>query len=151
MNKKHLIWLPVILFMVLIFYLSHQPATTSSELSTGITEVIIQAIEKIIPDMDFDMENLNHTVRKNAHFFAYLFLGVLVINACRKSGIKGFLYAFIISVLYAMSDEFHQLFVPGRAGQVKDIIIDSAGAATGILGYLVVSLNKSRVKRIQKN
>ncbi|NLK51330.1 MAG: VanZ family protein [Syntrophomonadaceae bacterium] len=46
--KKTLSWAAVVFWMALIFYLSHQPATASNELSTGITAVIIQAVEKVI-------------------------------------------------------------------------------------------------------
>lgn len=124
--------------MVLIFYLSHQPATESNELSTGITEKIVETVEKIAPDIDIDIGSFNHIIRKNGHFFAYLVLGILVVNGLRGSGVsgyKGFILALLICVLYAVSDEIHQLYVPGRGGQVKDVIIDSAGALVGILGY----------------
>jgi VanZ family protein len=65
-----------------------------------------------------------------------------VINALRRSGAYGYrsiVLALLICVLYAISDEVHQLFVPGRGGQVKDIIIDSAGATVGIGVYLLIS------------
>ena len=41
--------------------------------------------------------------------------------------------SFIICFLYASSDEFHQLFVPGRSGQVTDIFIDMIGVVLGLL------------------
>lgn len=81
-------------------------------------------------------------VRKNAHFFVYLVLGVFVINALRRSGVRGYrcvVYALLICILYAASDELHQVFVPGRGAQVKDVIIDSAGACVGILVCLIIS------------
>jgi VanZ family protein len=53
--------------------------------------------------------------------------------------------------LYAASDEFHQLFVPGRSGEVKDVLIDSAGAVTGaLLFYLALRLYENyRKTKIQ--
>nr|WP_255258159.1 VanZ family protein [Bacillus sp. AFS018417] len=75
--------------MVLIIYLSYQSDTKSNELSTRITEVIIEKIEKIAPNTEFDIRVFNHIVRKNVHFFIYLVLGVLVINALRRSGKQG--------------------------------------------------------------
>ena len=137
--KRVISWLLVILWMALIFYLSHQPATESNSLSTGITERIVTIIERVTSDIDFDVSSFNHIVRKNAHFFAYLILGVLVSNALKNNDFKGtnrFLIALAICVLYAISDEIHQLFIPGRAGQVRDIIIDSAGVVVGISAYL---------------
>ncbi len=139
--KKILYWAAVILWMALIFFLSSQVAEQSNQLSTGITEAIVNTIEKIIPDSEYAVEGLNHIVRKNAHFIAYLVLGALTVNALRSSGVhgyKGIIAALIICVIYAASDEIHQLFVPGRGGQVTDVLIDSAGAliGSGIIGIL---------------
>lgn len=67
--RKILPWVLVVLWMALIFYLSHQPATESNELSTGITEIIIETVEKIAPDIDLDIGSFNHIIRKNAHFY----------------------------------------------------------------------------------
>lgn len=128
--KKIFPWILVVLWMSIIFYLSHQPATSSNKLSSGITEWIIMTIERIVPNLNFDLRNLNHIIRKNAHFIAYLILGVLVVNGNKHTRL-----AFLICVLYAISDEFHQLFVPGRAGQIKDVFIDSVGAFVGIIVY----------------
>ncbi|WP_257348292.1 VanZ family protein [Pseudalkalibacillus decolorationis] len=137
----------VILWIALIFYLSHQPATMSNELSTGITEVIVKTVEKVIPNMDFDIRGFNHIVRKNAHFFAYLVLGLLVINALRRSELYGYRsigLALLICVIYAISDEVHQLFIPGRSGEIRDVLIDSTGASVGIGVYLMIDWMKYR-------
>ncbi|SER69208.1 VanZ family protein [Psychrobacillus sp. OK032] len=136
--NKFISYTAVILWMALIFYFSHQPANKSNELSTGITEVIVTAVEKVAPHSDFIFENLNHLVRKNAHFLIYLVLGVLLIHSLRLRGVgrfKGMGLALFICVLYAISDEVHQLFVPGRGAQVRDVLIDSAGAFVGIGVY----------------
>ncbi|HOJ11795.1 MAG TPA: VanZ family protein [Clostridiales bacterium] len=139
---KLLSWMAVILWMSLIFYLSHQPAAKSSELSTSITEVIIDTIETVAPQVKIEKGDLHYIVRKNAHFFYYLVLGILVVNALRRSGIYGYksiLLALLICILYAVSDEAHQIFIPGRSGEIRDVIIDSTGSNVGIFGYLVVS------------
>jgi len=110
-------------------------------MSTGITEIIIKMIVKIIPSVDIDIGSFNHIIRKNAHFIAYLVLGVLALNALRRNEVYGYrnlALAIGICILYAISDEVHQLFVPGRAGQVRDVILDSAGAAVGIGAYLLI-------------
>lgn len=154
MKRKVISWLLVILWMGLIFYLSHQQAAQSSHLSTGITERIIAIIDRVTIGIEIDLAELNHIVRKNAHFFAYLILGILVINALKSNGIKGyksFFIALLICIVYAISDEVHQLFVPGRAGQVKDVMIDSAGAIVGVSGYLALEKLKIRLKtRLKK-
>lgn len=141
-------WTAVIAWMALIFFLSHQPATVSSELSSEVTEVIIEIIETVAPNTQFEFGNLNHLVRKNAHFFAYLLLGLLTINALRRSGSTGYPsagVALVICILYAISDEVHQLFVPGRSGEVRDVIIDTAGASVGIGLYWLFSRLRKKV------
>lgn len=138
MKRKILSWTLAVLWMALIFYLSHQPAIESNGLSTGITEKIVVMVEKVAPDIKFNMGRFNHMLRKGAHFFAYLVLGILMINGLSSSdiyGFKGIGLAILICILYAISDEVHQLFNPGRGGQVSDVILDSAGAIIGILGY----------------
>ncbi len=137
---KLLCWAVVVLWMALIFNLSSQVADQSNELSTGFTEIVVKALEKVAPKASFDMGSLNHLVRKNAHFFTYLILGILVINALRRSGVQGYqsiAWAAAICILYAVSDEVHQLYVPGRGAQVKDVLIDSAGSMVGIGLYLL--------------
>lgn len=124
--------------MVLIFSLSHQPVARSNNLSKEVTEITIRTVEKIAPEVEFNPRRLNHILRKNAHFFSYLVLGILLMNCLSAIGLKGYrllFLAFSLSVLYAISDEVHQLFVPGRGGQLRDVFIDSFGAATGILIY----------------
>jgi VanZ family protein len=62
-------------------------------------------------------------------------------NAFRSSGVKGlrgFIFSLVFCVLYAISDEVHQLFVPGRGAQVTDVMIDSFGAFVGIGVYGVI-------------
>jgi len=63
-----------------------------------------------------------------------MILGMLVFRALAKNGFKGrgALISFLICAVYATSDEFHQLFVPGRGCQLKDVVIDSTGYIVGI-------------------
>ena len=132
-------WVGVVLWMAVIFYLSHQPAAVSSNLSSDITEFIINAVEDVFPDTGIDIRDLNHIVRKNAHFIAYFILGILMVNAFKGSVLprrRSVIWALVFSVLYAMSDEFHQLFIPGRSGEVRDVFIDSTGAFFGIAFFI---------------
>lgn len=140
-------WLLVILWMGLIFNLSHKPASESNKMSKGISQTIVETIEKVAPNSDIDKSIFNNLLRKVAHFLAYLVLGVLLANSLKNNGIsgyKGVVSAIFICVLYAISDEVHQLFVPGRGGQIKDVIIDSAGGLVGILSFEVTQLNRKQ-------
>ncbi len=153
--KTCLAWGGVFLWMALIFYLSHQPATESSELSYGVLTMVLGWLHRISPFLAQELEQLqlHHLLRKNAHFLAYLVLALLTMNALAQSKVLGkqqVLWAFLICLLFAITDEIHQLFIPGRSGEVKDVVLDSVGAAAGILLYRFLatiikftSINKS--------
>ncbi len=144
-------WTAVILWMIIIYNFSSQEAVNSNQLSTRITETIIQTVENISPNSEFKTENLNSFIRKNAHLVIYFVLGMLVINAFKRNGLLGYksiILAVLISVLYAVSDEVHQIFVPGRGAQVSDVIIDSIGVILGSLLYIgIIGLKKQKIKR----
>jgi VanZ family protein len=143
-------WLIVVIWMLLIFNLSSQPVQNSDKLSIGVTEKVVETVEKVTPKTELNLDSLNHIVRKNAHFFIYLALAIWVQIALRINraiGIKRLLIVIGICVLYAISDEYHQLFVAGRGAQVKDVFIDSAGAIVGIVIYRIVNRFLSKKKR----
>ena len=80
-------------------------------------------------------------MRKSAHFISYLILGFLVSHAMKNETSAAFIWkrrgaSLLLCVVYAISDEFHQLFVPGRGPLLKDVLIDASGAALGILLYI---------------
>lgn len=144
-------WLAVVVWMGVIFYLSHQSGNASSHLSSGITDGIIQTMETVWPFMSFDEAFFHHLIRKCAHFAAYFILGILVVHALKRPFKKRLIYALLICMLYAMSDEIHQLFVPGRSGEVRDVLIDSAGAATGIGLYMLFVFILQHLKENKRN
>lgn len=139
-------WLTLFIWMVIIFNLSAQPAVQSDGLSKKVTKVIIEAVNRISSqDSDINpardlVEKFNHIVRKYAHGGVYFVLGILVTNSFMRSGLRGikaYAFSLMFSILYAISDELHQLLVPGRGGQTMDVIIDSCGAFIGIGLYNV--------------
>ncbi|MDN5710195.1 MAG: VanZ family protein [Planococcus sp. (in: firmicutes)] len=142
MKKQLLAWLWPALWMVLIFMLSHQPAGVSGGISSEIVQQVFEAVASFIP---VEFETLHTLFRKSAHFLAYLVLGILFAQALEKNGMalgRAALWAFALSALYAASDEFHQLFIPGRSGEIRDVLIDSAGAATGLVCYWLFAKSK---------
>lgn len=62
-------WTAVALWMAVIFALSAQPRERSNQLSTGITEKVVRVVQEVSPHTEVDIEELNHVVRKSAHFF----------------------------------------------------------------------------------
>jgi len=150
--NKFLSWLLVFLWMGVIFKLSSQAAEESSTLSEGITKVIVETVKKVAPQSEISVDDLNHMVRKSAHFFSYLLLGLLTVNALYQSGytgMAGVVLGLSICVLYALSDEIHQIFVPGRGGQMRDVLIDSTGACVGIGIYILAGrmIRKFKTRR----
>jgi VanZ family protein len=78
-----------------------------------------------------------NTSDKVAHFAAYCVLGILVVRALARARWVGYthragLKAWVWTTLYGMSDEVHQMLVPGRTASVGDILADAAGAAMGV-------------------
>lgn len=130
------------MWMALIYYFSSQVADASDELSSGLLDVLLRIINYILPSNQLNPMNFHRFIRKSAHFSVYLILGILVLNALRRSritGIKSAIIGIIICVLYAISDEMHQLMVPGRSGEIMDVLIDSIGVNIGIWTYMLIS------------
>lgn len=148
-------------WMGLIFYLSNQTAGQSSGLSRGL---IKQALSIIMPDIGEEQlihytSALQFIVRKSAHFSLYAILGVLSFTSfVTYESITFYLrvaISFVISAAYSVSDEYHQTFVDGRSGEIRDILIDSAGALTGIVFALIIykifrSIKKKRSGKMKK-
>ncbi len=137
---KRISWIAVFAWMAVIFYLSHQPGSASSNLSSGIVAGLLDFVEQIAPNVDVDVESFHTFIRKNAHFIAYFVLSLLSLTAWKSSGFRGVKHLLLglgTSILFAITDEIHQLFIDGRSGEVKDVLIDSAGASLGVLLYLV--------------
>lgn len=125
--------------MILIFSFSAQVADDSNDLSTGVTEIVVKTVEKVVPKANLDVETLNGIIRKNAHFIMYFILGILVFSALGSNmAFPGRLVAaLLICSLYAATDEIHQMFVPGRGPAVFDVFIDTSGTCVGIFTYML--------------
>ena len=143
MSKKLLYFIPVIIWMTIIFAFSEQDVTESSSLSNNVTDTIYEPIVEAVPNAEISKESFNITLRNLAHGVLYFILGVLLINAVTLyefSKLKSSAISLIASILYAFTDEWHQFFVPGRAFELKDILIDSVGAMIGIAIYFLLMI-----------
>ncbi len=149
MVKKIILWALVIGLMVTIFAFSHQPSNKSQDLSNSLLYDILLffKIEVDMPTLEF----LSVAIRKLAHFSIYALLGFLLYLLMRVGywvkpwkSVNG---ALVTSLLYAISDEVHQLFVPGRSGMARDVCIDFAGAIVGVVvAWCIVVLFTRRNK-----
>lgn len=135
MVKKIVLWALVICCMALIFHFSSQPADDSMDLSDGLLDKILAFFNINLPKATVGF--LRVFIRKVAHFSVYALLGLLVYLLFKEGYLTKTKVAFsgaaVISALYAVSDELHQLFVDGRSGSAKDVALDSAGALCGII------------------
>lgn len=88
------------------------------------------------PDSDPSARRFSIGVYKLAHLIVFSILGVLVAGGTRHLNTsRAAWWGWVIVVLYAISDEIHQSFVPGRTPLVTDVAIDSLGGVLGIIGY----------------
>ena len=163
MVKKFFLWSATLVWMTMIFVLSSQPAVQSDELSLGVVERIfaflynlsdVPVFSLISDELWLDMySKANFIVRKSAHFMLFAVLAFLVYHLLLEYKIKNAKAVLITSVicfLYAASDEVHQLFVPGRAGQIRDVFIDFSGSISLLVIEFLISLIKKRKKNMRR-
>lgn len=108
-DRRPRLWVPVAVYMAAIFYVSSIP-------------------EPPIPA----------NTDKPLHWLAYSGLAVLVVRACaggipRRVSAGVAVAAMLITIGYGVTDEVHQLFVPGRSADVYDLAADAAGALAGTI------------------
>lgn len=147
--KKIISWILVILWMILIFFMSHNNGEQSSGHSNKVVSYIYISITKEQNVSEEVLNKYTFPVRKLSHITEYLILTLLLINAFnntfRLSNKRKYIFVFLILVIYAILDEYHQTFIPGRSGQVIDVLIDSIGIIIGIIINLIY-VNKIKSK-----
>jgi len=131
-------WLPVILWMCLIFWMSTE--TFSSQNTSFLVEAVLRFLT---PEISSEGIGLAHTlIRKFGHVIEYFILGLLLFRAFRGGSTTSwkwrwsFLAAMVV-LFYAATDEFHQSFVPTRTASGVDVSIDTIG---GILAQCACAL-----------
>lgn len=140
--KRSLSWLAVAVWMTMIFLLSAQTDNQSGNLSGGIVRWLVALVYRGFEDFSQErqmqiLEVWHLLIRKGAHFTEYAVLGMLLTNALRPCRTLCWYLPVVISTAYALTDEIHQYFVPGRACRLLDVGIDTAGAVFGVTVFLV--------------
>ncbi len=131
----------------LIFFMSNEPATESAERSGSIADILapifVSGFEELeVWEKEDILLDIDHIVRKTAHFCVFAFLGAVFTFASLWHSRTWFAHLslpWICGALYAASDEFHQAFVPGRGARFSDVVLDSAGVLFGALFVLVLA------------
>ncbi len=143
------------LWMAVIFIMSAENGQESTDTSNGvvyyIAKITVADFESLsTAEQQEIMYAMSGTIRTMGHFCEFAVLGALSLNALLTFRLKRWQMwglAFVFSLLYAVSDEIHQYFVPDRVCDIMDVAVDSLGALTGIavLGILVVIAAKLKV------
>jgi VanZ family protein len=144
----------LLVWMLVIFSFSSEVRTVSHARSEAIVSVVTRTLHvKASNDL------VDFITRKSAHTFLYLILGILMFNVVKDyngSGngdrTKDLRLAVLLSILlcmaYANSDEFHQMFTPGRGSLVSDVMIDTAASSIGAGGYWLVARQREKRQNI---
>ena len=149
--KKNLIFKRVLFLIMLvmtfyvIFSFSAQTGEESGSLSEKITSFIVEIISKVkamdIKQKTYYIGKLHPIVRKLAHFSIYAIVGFSTMGFMCTFDIRNIfkvIVSFSVGVTYAVTDEVHQYFIPGRGPSIIDVGIDSLGVITGI--FILVTL-----------
>ena len=125
--KKIIKTLLFVSWLILIYLLSAETGDQSGSLSDGILLSIAKLLK--ISDAKAFVDTFGFFIRKLAHFSEYFILYILTYECFKEYNCpKLIVVSVLFCVLYASFDEFHQLFVDGRCGQLSDVIIDSSGS-----------------------
>ena len=152
--KKTISIVLLILWMIIIFSFSSADANKSTGTSDKVMTTMIEIKDKItdqetpISEKEIIVKNSSFYVRKIAHITEYLILGLLMFNALKQFNILNIYYAIILCILYSCTDEFHQLFINGRSGSFRDVLIDTIGILLGTYLYKILVIKKKKVNKI---
>ncbi len=138
-----------------IFQFSGENATESSERSGSIIINIVNILPatKNLSENEKQeiVEKVQPIIRKLAHFSIYAYVGVLMMSFASTYQLllwKKSTISVVTGLLYAISDEYHQSFVPGRSAQWQDVLIDLTGVIVGsIIVLICISIYKKNKYR----
>jgi VanZ family protein len=138
--------------MAFIFFQSALPADLSSRESGRVVDLLVRLFQGIMP---IDRQTMVFIVRKGAHFAEYTILGGFLVPAVTEwmavdktpvpDSVRSIrIISWLVGTLYAVKDEIHQYFVPGRSCELRDIGIDSCGVLAGVLVVSLLMRSKER-------
>jgi VanZ family protein len=144
-------WLPPLLWMCVIFSASGDQQSFQHS-----SRIVGPILHWLCPHLsDEAAYRVVIAVRKCAHLAEYAVLALLLWRALEaKTGNQAHAWQWsraslvlLLVVLYAATDEIHQAFVPSREGCVRDVVVDTAGAALGLMGLWATTLLRRRIGR----
>ena len=150
--------LAVLIWMMVIFCFTAQNGDESGDLSSGVTHLVMTVFNQLF-QLEWSQAELlemvsiwDYPIRKLAHMTEFGILAVLIFVTIKyyrfvNTTKKRYLYAWLVAVVYAATDEFHQLFVPGRSGNLFDVCVDASGALIAMTFVYIVSMLYKRIIR----
>ncbi|MFT9487184.1 MAG: VanZ family protein [Tepidibacillus sp.] len=148
MSKILIYWIPLLLWAFVIFGFSSQPyekqdlrPLIGKQIDQEKAKEMLQHVKVEYAGREISVQSLGvpgfieFFIRKGAHLTEYFILGFLIYRAFWSTGYskrKLLVFALLLSILYAASDEFHQMFTSNRTPHVEDVVLDSIGAFLGI-------------------
>ena len=152
--RNFLLWLPAALWYRVIWGFSAQTAAVSGDLSDRLLWRLMARLSPAFAGADEHVQNaavelLSFFERKAAHIFLYFILILLLWLALLplvRGGKRQVGLAAVLCALLAGLDEYHQTFIPGRSGELRDVCVDLAGAALAVL-LVAVRLWAARWRR----
>ena len=147
--KKIISFIVLILWMIVIFSFSSADANKSTGTSDKVITTMIEIKDKITNnetpknEKEIIVKNSSFYIRKLAHITEYLILGFLMFNLLNQYSVTKIYYAIGLSILYSCTDEFHQLFISGRSGSIRDVLIDSIGILIGTYLYKLLFIKNN--------
>ena len=136
--------------MCMIFFLSAKDGTESTNMSEWLLNTAFgQLLMKLLPRLTEYGEELD--IRKYAHMTEYALLAVssgfffqeLFLD---RIPLRSAICNSAFCLFYACSDEFHQTFVPGRAGAAIDVMVDMIGVAAGMIIVFLICIMRKELK-----
>lgn len=140
--KLPLRWFPAIIFAVMIFYFSSLPDQAVGNAYTNIQHDVQQMAPRVIPYIIHNPLHIDWL--KVGHFIGYFCFGLSIAFALPQRSRWTPVVLVLICSLYALSDEFHQCFAPGRSASVNDVILDTVYASIGIVVFRLIPRKKPK-------
>ncbi|MEH7248030.1 VanZ family protein [Neobacillus niacini] len=141
MGKRKWWIVAAIAWMVSIFFATQLPYFTGQNTAKVIRKAFINETKTIgvQSDSTVDINELNLIVRKVTHIIVFGILAFLLFKSLETLRFS-YMFACLLTVLYVLSDEWHQSFMPGRVAAYWDVLFDSVGAMIALLiSYLIIS------------
>lgn len=135
-SVRALNWVAVLIWMGVIFLFSSDYFSAANT-----TPFIVPILSDLFPDLTaHHIENIISIIRKLGHVSEYFLLAILLMRALKGQFIgqpakRRIVWSISLAVIYAVSDELHQAFVPSRTASLVDVMIDSFGGIIGSLGF----------------